>query len=137
MSLTQKWKLCPIPKILNLQIVTERPLFPTLLWSSFYSFILALLLFSFSYFSAMTLFYSVFTICLLILDGALRLRVWITRRYFPLICYSFNCQQILFIHSLPAENICFCLLYSQRNWTRLDPFFRVFLPMLRVQNQKV
>jgi hypothetical protein len=108
------------------------------------SFMIFILLFyscftliSFSYFSAMTLFYSVFTICLFILDGALRLRVWITRRYFPLICYSFNCQQILFIYSLPPENICFCLLYSQRDWTRLDPFFCVFLPMLRVQNQKV
>ena len=74
----------------------------------------------------MTLFYSVFTICLLILDGAFRLRVWITRQYFPLICYSFNCQQTLFIYSLPPENICFCLLYSQRDWTRLDPFSAYF-----------
>ena len=49
--------------------------------------------------------------------------VWITHQYSPLICYSFNCQQILFIYSLPPENICFCLLYSHRDWTRLDPFF--------------
>ena len=106
-----------------------------LLFLHFY-FCLALIPF-FLFWRIDSLFYSVFTICLLILDGAFRLRVWITRQYFPLICYSFNCQQILFISSLPPENICFCLLYSQRDWTRLDPFFRVFLPMLRVQNQKV
>jgi hypothetical protein len=105
--------------------VTERQLFPTLLWSSFYSFILALLSYPFLILTQWLSFILCLLFCLLILDGAFRLSVWITRQYFPLICYSFNCQQILLIYSLPPENICFCLLYSKSDWTRLDPFFRV------------
>ena len=111
--------------------------FPDFLWSLFYSFTLASLLFPFLIL-AQWLFYFIFTIFLL--NTRWRIQTPCLNhppRYFPLICYSFNCQQILFIYSLPPENICFCLLYSQRDWTRPDSFFRVFLPMLRVQNQKV
>lgn len=96
------------------------------------------------------LFYSVFTVFpfnTLILDGALKLRVWISCQYqtpclnYPLVflikCYPFNCRKKLFIYILPPENVLFLPTLFYRTWTRPDAFFRVILRVVREKLQSI